>query len=87
MTMNYKNEREHDSLLICLLEDLNAVDQLSIVSHAFGIEPLGTLKRAERRRPFDVELTFSNNLSLVIETKVDADEQGRWDECLTCPPF
>lgn len=77
MKMNYRNEREHDYLLIQLAKDLAAQNRLDILGRALRIDGgLGDLKRAQRRRPFDVELTFSN-LSVVIETKVDADEGGR----------
>ncbi len=40
---------------------------------------LGHLRWAGRRRDFDVELEFAN-LSVAIETKVHADEGGRWPE-------
>ena len=36
--MNYRTEREHDQLLICLLNDLNSVNRLDIVGEAFQIE-------------------------------------------------
>lgn len=75
--MNYKKEIYHDNLLISLVEDLNTRGELDIVRQAFNIENnLGQLRLAKRRRDFDVELTFSN-LSVVIETKVDSDEDGR----------
>ena len=78
--MNYRNEREHDYLLINLVEDLAARGQLDILGAALKIDSgLGNLERAQRRRPFDVELTFTN-LSVVIETKVDADEDGRFGD-------
>lgn len=82
--MNYKKEIYHDNLLISLVEDLNTRGELDIVRQAFNIENnLGQLRLAKRRRDFDVELTFSN-LSVVIETKVDSDEDGRWkEECQT----
>jgi len=57
---------------------MNSIGQIDIVSNAFGTSDLGQLEHAQRRQPFDVELTFSN-LSLVIETKVDSDESGRWE--------
>lgn len=75
--MNYRNEVEHDYLLIELAEDLAAQRRLDILGGALEIDGgLGNLERARRRMPFDVELTFTN-LSVVIETKVDADEGGR----------
>lgn len=74
--MNYRNEREHDYLLIKLVEDLAAQGQLDILGAKLGIDGvLGNLERAQPRTPFDVELTFFN-LSIVIETKVDSDEAG-----------
>lgn len=74
--MNYRNEIEHDYLLIKLAQDLAAQGRLDILGEALGIDGgLGNLERARRRMPFDVELTFSN-LSIVIETKVDSDEGG-----------
>lgn len=78
--MNYRDEKEHDKLLIELIKSLNSIDQLQIFSKYFlkGTNT-GKLVRARRRRDFDVELTFEN-LSCVIETKVDSDEGGRWDK-------
>lgn len=76
--MNYRVEREHDDRLIELVKALEAEGQLDLLQQGFGIEhDLGALVRARRRRAFDVELTFEN-LSVVIETKVDHDEDGRW---------
>lgn len=74
--MNYKDEKTHDWLLIWLVEDLDTIGQLGVVENALGIPPLGRLEHAQRRQPFDVELTFEN-LSIVVETKVDSDESGR----------
>ncbi|MBW1616943.1 MAG: hypothetical protein JRJ49_10535 [Deltaproteobacteria bacterium] len=79
MDINYKRERTHDELLIKLARKLNEVKRLDIIENAFELEGLGDLKTAKRRQPFDVELTFSNK-SVVIETKVDHDEGGRWEE-------
>ena len=77
---NYRAERYHDGQLICLVKQLNDKDQLHILEGAFSIEDsLGELKRAQPRRLFDVELTFSN-LSIIVETKVDSDENGRWNQ-------
>ena len=77
---NYRNERYHDEQLICLVRQLNDNDQLRILEGPFSIEDrLGELKRAKHRRPFDVELTFPP-LSIIVETKVDSDEGGRWDK-------
>ena len=78
--MNYRNEREHDRRLICLLKDLDFQDRLDIVQDAFQTVELGRLRRAQCRKPFDVELTFADNLSLIVETKVDSDEGGRWKD-------
>src|SRR3972149_2417941 len=76
--MNYRNEQEHDHLLIALVKDLDANGNLMPIQTALSISsPLGKLERACRRKDFDVELTFSN-FSIVIETKVDSDENGRW---------
>lgn len=76
--MNYRAEIEHDRLLICLLKELDSQNRLDIVQNAFQTANLGRLQRAQRRKLFDVELTFYNNLSLIVETKVDSDEDGRW---------
>ncbi len=77
--MNYRSEREHDEQLICLIKNLDNHRRLDIVERGFGInDRLGRLQHAAHRRPFDVELTFTN-LSIVVETKVDSDEGGRWD--------
>ena len=78
--INYRNERYHDDQLIDLVNQLHQTDQLHLLRRAFLIEvPLGRLCLATRRQPFDVELSFSN-MSVVIETKVDSDENGRWEE-------
>lgn len=77
--MNYRNEQEHDILLIDLVKDLAAIGNTMLIQTMFGIptQP-AKLERACRHKAFDVELTFSN-LSIVIETKVDSDESGRWN--------
>lgn len=75
---NYTIEKQHDWCLICLVRQLNEEDRLDIFRDNFGIEEdLGPLIWSGRRRPFDVELIF-DNLSIAIETKVHADEHGRW---------
>ena len=79
MPMNYKNEREHNEKLICLVEMLNEHEQLNLFTQAFGLPECGELERAAHRQPYDVELTFAN-YSVVIETKVDSDEGGRWED-------
>ena len=72
--MNYNNEKEHDEKLISLIRALDDEEQLHIIQRAFGIGHLDRLSHAQRRQPFDVQLTFSNNLSIVIETKVHSNE-------------
>ena len=79
MPMNYKNERDHDENLIRLVEMLNEHEQLNLFTQAFDLPECGELECATRCRPFDVELTFTNYF-VVIETKVDSDEGGRWDD-------
>lgn len=75
--MDYKHEKDHDKCLISLVKDLDRERQLDIVRRELDIENnLEQLKHAQRRKDFDVELTFSN-VSVVIETKVDSDEGGR----------
>ena len=78
--MNYRNEKEHDYLLIEIVKDLNSQNRLDILEKVLKIKDgLGNLERARPRRPFDVELTFSN-LSIAIETKVDSDEGGQLED-------
>lgn len=77
MCMNYRNEREHDEKLIRLVKMLNEHEQLNLFTQAFDLPECGELERAAHRQPYDVELTFAN-YSVVIETKVDSDEGGRW---------
>ena len=77
--MDYRIEKAHDEQLIEIVKRLNEVGNLSIFSTSFSLPDLGNLIRAQRRRPFDIELSFEN-LSVVVETKVDSDEGGRWDE-------
>lgn len=77
--MNYRKEIEHDWLLISLVKELDAQNRLDILNGPFSIQgKLGRLERAQRRQLFDVELKF-DNLSIAIETKVDSDENGRWN--------
>jgi hypothetical protein len=77
--INFRNEAEHDRLLIDLARELSHSGRVDILEAAFGVSGLGPLQRTKhQRRPFDVELTFSG-ASLVIETKVDSDEDGRWN--------
>jgi hypothetical protein len=64
--MNYRDEMEHDRL-----------DAQQLLADAFQMAVPAGLERAQRRKAFDVELTFSN-LSCVIETKVDSNESGGW---------
>ena len=75
--MNYNHERDHDRNLIQLIKLLNEHEQLNLFSQAFDLPDCGTLEQAAHRRPFDVELTFTH-YSVVIESKVDSDEGGRW---------
>ena len=77
--MDYKLERKHDELLIALVKKLaKTKDGLKIVEEYFKVKKLCPLKWAIHRKPFDVELTFEN-LSIIVESKVDSDEGGRWD--------
>ena len=80
--MNYKIEREHDKLLIRLVEKELVPDHLSVLKKAFRIDAdIGHFKYAVHRRPFDVEIKFSN-CSIIVETKVDSEEdregEGQW---------
>ncbi len=76
---DYRGERYHDHLLIQLVKDLNGCKKLDLLEKVFDVQiPDAELVRAQTRRPFDVEITFQN-LSIVIESKVDSDESGRWD--------
>ena len=77
---NYRNEKYHDHLLIQLVKNLASCKKLDLLEKAFDIQiPGEKLVRAQTRRPFDVEITFGG-LSIVIESKVDSDESGRWSE-------
>ncbi|HTU18696.1 MAG TPA: hypothetical protein VMG10_11595 [Gemmataceae bacterium] len=75
--MNYRNERDHDDRLIELSRELDRLHRIDILEGAFGVSGLGKLQHAQRRKLFDVELRFIG-ASLVVETKVDSDEAGRW---------
>ena len=79
--MNYKSERDHDEKLIRLVEMLNEHKQLNLFTQAFDLPECGELEYAAHRKPFDVELAFAN-YSVVIESKVDSDESGRWSDPL-----
>ncbi|MCL6478678.1 MAG: hypothetical protein K6T65_09715 [Peptococcaceae bacterium] len=77
--MNFRDEREHDRMLISLLEELNQVGRLDVFASHFlsnGFS-LGQLVSTRRRQLFDREITFEN-LSCILEIKVDSDEDGRW---------
>jgi|GEM_PF-2298452 hypothetical protein len=78
---NFRNEQEHDWLLVGLVRDLDQTGRLDILSrHLLNGKTIGKLENAQRRRLFDVELTFEN-LSVIIETKVDSAESGggKWN--------
>jgi hypothetical protein len=74
-----RDEKEHDLLLIELVRELDRLGRIDILERAFGVARLGPLERAQRRKLFDVELTF-DAASLAVETKVDSDEGGRWNQ-------
>ena len=76
--MDYRIEKTHDEQLIEIVERLNEVGKLPIFSRYFSLPELGSLSNAQRRRPFDVELSFEN-LSVIVETKVDSAEGYRDD--------
>lgn len=76
--MCYQIEKFHDQQLIDIVNELNNEGKLEIFSDSFDLPNLGELVCAQRRRPFDVELSFEN-LSVIVETKVDSDEGSRWD--------
>lgn len=84
-SMDYaKGEKAHDKLLIKLMKDLAEADRLDIFERAFETGKLGCLESARHRRLFDIGLTFQNG-TIVVESKVDSDEGGRWnDEWQTC---
>lgn len=71
--MDYRNERIHDQQLIDIVNELKNERMLKIFSNSFDLLDLGELVRARHRQPFDVELSFEN-LSVVVETKVDSNE-------------
>ena len=76
--MNYTREIDHDWLLIELARALDTAGSLELLAKAFDIEDdLGVIERAQRRQPFDVELTFTR-MSVIIETKVHSEESGGW---------
>lgn len=77
--MNYKRGKDHDYLLVSITKELDRIGQGALFFQCLGIPANpGRLVEARTRQLFDVELTFEN-LSCVIETKVDDDEAGRWD--------
>jgi hypothetical protein len=53
--MNYRDEREHDLLLIDLAKELDRLGRIDILERAFDVRDLGSLERAQRRKPFDVD--------------------------------
>jgi hypothetical protein len=57
--INYREEAIYNSLLIELTKELDRLGRLDLLSSAFKMPILGKLERAQRRQPFDVELTFS----------------------------
>ena len=77
--MNYRDEMQHDLLLIALVSELSRINSIQIISDVFQIPTPGILENAQRRKPFDVELTFSN-YSCVIETTVDSHESAWWGD-------
>ena len=79
--MDYRNERIHDYQLVDIVNELNNEGMLNLFSNSFDLPDLGELINAQRRQPFDVELSFEN-LSVVVETKVDSIEGYYGDEDL-----
>ena len=76
--MNFRDEREHDSLLMDLVRELDRAMQIPLFEGVLGLPPLGRLLNAQRRKAYDVEFTFEQR-RLLIETKVDSDEGHRWE--------
>lgn len=76
--MNFRNEREHDERLIELIRHLDQMQRLDILETSLGLPALGRLNNAQRRRAFDIEFSFQHR-RLLVETKVDSDEGGRWE--------
>lgn len=77
---DYRYEKYHDDLLIQLVKDLDKCNKLDLLEKAFDIRiPGEKLERVKNRGPFDVEITFKS-LSIVIESKVDSNESGGWND-------
>lgn len=76
--MNFRIEKNHDYLLRDLINELSRIQKLDIFETYFGTPQVGKLVRVTTRIPFDLEVTF-DNLSVIIESKVDSDEYGRWN--------
>jgi hypothetical protein len=76
--MNFRNEREPDERLMALIRNLDQARHLDVLETSFGLPTLGRLNNAQRRQAFDIEFEFEQR-RLLVETKVDADEAGRWE--------
>ncbi|MGI4953304.1 MAG: hypothetical protein ACRYGM_15990 [Janthinobacterium lividum] len=75
--MNFRDERQHDKLMMALIKGLDSAGRLDVLEQKLGLPTLGTLKSLRHRQAFDVEAVFRER-KLMIETKVDSDEGGRW---------
>jgi hypothetical protein len=75
---NFRNEREHDERFMTLIRGLDQANRLDLLEQSLNLPPLGRLRNIQRRRAFDVEAGFETR-RLLVETKVDSDEGGRWD--------
>jgi hypothetical protein len=76
--MNFRHENEHDQRFMTLVRSLNGINRLDVLEKCLNLPKLGELQKVQRRKAFDVEVVFSER-RLLVETKVDSDEGGRWD--------
>ncbi|MDQ2802314.1 MAG: hypothetical protein M3Y41_06395 [Pseudomonadota bacterium] len=69
-----------------LIRQLDQADRLDIFETSLRLPALGRLKDVRRRQAFDVEAAFIER-RLLIETKVDSDEGGRWAAATDYPAW
>ncbi len=75
--MNFRDERQHDKHLMTLIQLMASIKKLDVLETKLCLPMLGDLISVRHRKAFDVELVFEKR-RIMIETKVDSDEGGRW---------
>lgn len=76
--LSFRYESDHDERFMKLIEALQRATRLDLLEQHLGLPTLGPLKGIRRRKAYDVHAEFAHR-SLIVETKVDSDENNRWE--------